>query len=167
MKKLHPLKVIIYFLPLLFTSHGNAQAPSTNWSSIILQKDSQFWKGYNACDTTRYEDFFTQNLEFYHDKGGITLGRDALRNSLKNNLCSNSNYRVRREEVPGTVKIFPLEKSGQIYGAILLGDHRFYVTETGKPERLDGRAKFTHVWLLENGVWRMTRILSYDHGPGR
>ena len=52
-----------------------------------------------------------------------------------------------------------------VYGAILSGEHVFYVRQKGKPEVLDGRAKFTHLWLLKDGVWKMSRVLSYDHGP--
>ena len=37
--------------------------------------------------------------------------------------------------------------------------------EEGKKERLDGLAKFTHVWILSNGNWKLSRVLSYDHGP--
>ena len=83
----------------------------------------------------------------------------------KNNLCSNENFRLRREGIAGTMKVFPLQKSDTIYGAILSGEHVFYILEKGKKERLDGKARFTHLWLLNNGVWKMSRVLSYDHGP--
>ena len=98
-------------------------------------------------------------------RGGITLGVQKLALSLKNNLCSNSDYRVRREAIKESVKIFPLQNNGVMYGAVLSGEHFFYVLEKGKEERRDGKAKFTHLWLLKDGVWKMTRILSYDHGP--
>jgi hypothetical protein len=39
------------------------------------------------------------------------------------------------------------------------------VFEKGKSERLDGYGKFTDVWVLRDNVWKMSRILSYDHGP--
>jgi hypothetical protein len=28
---------------------------------------------------------------------------------------------------------------------------------------LTGAAKFIHVWLLENGQWKFSRGISYDH----
>lgn len=152
---------------LAFSEKVSAQTEEEKLARVILQKDSLFWHTYNNCDTTNYNWFFGEDLEFYHDKGGITLGVQALALSLKKNLCSNSHFRLRREAVKGSLQVFPLQGSGEIYGAILSGEHVFYILETGKPARLDGRAKFTHLWLLKDGVWKMTRILSYAHGPAQ
>jgi hypothetical protein len=58
--------------------------------------------------------------------------------------------------------VFPLSNGQAIYGAVLTGEHIFYVIEKNK-ERLDGISKFTHVWVLKDGQWKMNRILSYDH----
>jgi hypothetical protein len=141
-----------------------AQDNDQQLSATILQKDSLFWKGYNACDTSVFAQFFANDVEFYHDKGGITFGLPDLVGTFKRNLCS-GNFRLRREVVEGSAKVFPLRKDGAIYGAILSGEHLFYVREDGKQEKLEGLAKFTHLWLLRNGEWKMTRVLSYDHGP--
>ena len=149
---------------VLITSSVSAQANKQELADTILQKDSAFWKAYNECDTDKFRSYFSEDIEFYHDKGGITLGIEKLVTSFKNNLCSNNNFRLRREAVEGTVKVFPMENSGKIYGAVLSGEHVFYIIEGGS-ERLDGLAKFTHLWLLENNVWKMKRVLSYDHGP--
>jgi hypothetical protein len=43
-----------------------------------------------------------------------------------------------------------------------MGEHNFYVTEKGV-EKLEGRAKFTHIWLLTKDGWKMSRVLSFDH----
>lgn len=84
----------------------------------------------------------------------------------KKNLCSNEHFRLRREAVAGSVQVFPLENDGSIYGAILSGEHVFYIWGKDRAEYLDGRARFTHVWLLQaDGGWKMSRILSYGHRP--
>ena len=142
-----------------------AQSDLQKLNATILEKDSLFWITYNTCDTVGFQKYFTEDVEFYHDKGGITLGLKNLTGTIKNNLCGTRNYRLRREAVKGTLKVFPLHSADKIYGAILSGDHVFYVLEAGKEPRLDGLAKFTHLWLLKDGQWKMSRILSYDHGP--
>jgi hypothetical protein len=142
-----------------------AQTAEQKLRREILSKDSLFWVAYNTCDTTGLEQFFTPDVEFYHDKGGMTSGVEALINNTKKNLCANNNFRLRREAVEGSINVFPLQKDNIIYGAVLSGSHVFYIVENGKGERLDGLAKFTHVWLLKDSSWKMARILSYDHGP--
>jgi hypothetical protein len=142
-----------------------AQTEQEKLTAVILEKDSRFWTAYNTCDTEKFRSFFTDDVEFYHDKGGVTLGIDALTESVKKNLCGTNNFRLRREPVAGTIKVFPLRKGNEIYGAIMSGEHVFYVTENGKPEFLDGRANFTHLWLIRNGDYKMARVLSFDHRP--
>ena len=56
-----------------------------------------------------------------------------------------------------------MTKNGAIYGAVLSGEHYFYINETGKTEYRDGMAKFFHVWLLKDGTWKMARVISYNH----
>lgn len=159
---------ILAILALLFCfcsfAHLNAQTDVQNLTSTILQKDSLFWAAYNKCDTESFPQFFTNDVEFYHDKGGMTIGLDGIVSNMKKNLCAANDFRLRREAVEGSVKVFPLKSSDNIYGAIISGEHVFYILEKGG-ERLDGLAKFTHVWLLKDNSWKMARILSYDHGP--
>lgn len=124
----------------------------------IIALDKEAFDSYNTCNLEKARTFFTDDLEFYHDKGGFTKGADKLIEALKNNICSDPKRKVLRKPVQGTFKVFPLEG----YGAILIGDHDFYTVENGV-ERKTGTAKFTHVWLLKDGYWKMARVLSYDH----
>lgn len=165
MKRKDLNKTVVLLLSVCFFSQGFAQTAEQKLTATILYKDSLFWTAYNNCDNESFGQFLTDDVEFYHDKGGITNGLKSLAESFKNNLCSNENFRLKREGIPGTMKVFPLQKSDTIYGAILSGEHVFYILEKEKKERLDGKARFTHLWLLNNGVWKMSRILSYDHGP--
>ena len=148
-----------------FSPAAAAEAEQEKLASEIFRKDSLFWNAYNTCDTNKFKEFFTDDVEFYHDKGGPIVGADPLTENLKKNLCGGSGSRLRREVVAGTEKVFPLWKDNIIYGAILSGEHVFYVTEKGKSEYLDGHANFTHLWLKKDGDFRMARILSYDHRP--
>ena len=166
MKRRYSHRAVVLWLSVCFFSHGLlAQTAEQKLTTTILYKDSLFWTAYNDCNPESFGQFFTDDVEFYHDKGGITNGLKDLVGSFKNNLCGNENFRIRREGIAGTMKVFPLQKSDTIYGAILSGEHLFYITEKDKKERISGKARFTHLWLLNNGVWKMSRVLSYDHGP--
>jgi hypothetical protein len=134
-------------------------------SAAVLERDGLFWKAYNACDVQGMAQFFTEDVEFYHDRGGVTLGHPALVAVLREGLCGNPASTLRREAVDGTVHVFPMKKNDAVYGAILSGEHVFYVRPKDKPEFLDGRAKFMDLWTLKDGTWKMSRILSFDHGP--
>ena len=164
------LKRIFYstlyvFILTLCCKQVVAQSEGQQLTETIIRLDSAFWNAYNNCDTSQFINYLTDDVEFYHDKGGITIGATALINSLDKNLCSNPGYHLRREAVAGTVKVYPMQNGNEIYGAIISGEHVFYITEKGKPEFLDGNANFTQLWLLKNGAWRMARILSFNHHP--
>jgi hypothetical protein len=141
-----------------------AAPPSGDPTAIVQARDDAFWRAYNACDTAAFRGFFTSDVEFYHDRGGPTIGLDALDASLAKNLCGGGN-RLRREPVEGTVRLSILRNGDTVYGAVVAGEHLFYVREPGKAEFLDGRARFVTLWLLKDGAWKMARLLSYDHGP--
>jgi hypothetical protein len=140
-----------------------AQTEQQKLTATILQLDSAFWNAYNNCDSNHFKDFLTDDVEFYHDKGGITTDAKSLIEALNKNICGNANSRLRREAVAGTVKVYPMQNGDQLYGAIISGEHTFYITEKCKPEYQSGVANFTQLWQLKNGTWRMYRILSYNH----
>lgn len=127
----------------------------------VLEQDSLFWHAYNTCDSDAMEKFFSEDIEFYHDKNGVTKGLVDFMKNTRENLCGNSDWHLRRQALDSTISIYPMEG----YGAILSGEHIFFVNETDKPERLDGLARFTHLWKKTVSGWKMTRILSYDHRP--
>ncbi|WP_299256894.1 DUF4440 domain-containing protein [uncultured Aquimarina sp.] len=157
------LKDLILFICILAASGYNSYAQKSetakNLTNTILKLDGEFWKSYNTCDIPTFKTFFVEDFEFYHDKGGLTSGLTKMMSSIENGLCNPENPRVRREVVEGSVDVFPLNN----YGAIITGEHVFYVSENGKAERLAEIAKFTHVWQHKNEQWKMTRVLSYDH----
>ncbi|GAA4276248.1 nuclear transport factor 2 family protein [Aquimarina mytili] len=141
--------------------HSQSNQNIESLKTTILKLDTKFWKSYNTCDINTFKTFFVEDFEFYHDKDGLTSGLSKLMNTVEHSLCNTDNPRVRREAVKGSINVYPLNK----YGAIITGEHVFYVSEKGKEERLTEIAKFTHVWQNKNEEWKMTRVLSYDHQP--
>ena len=144
------------------TAHAQAISDADLFATLKAGDTRLFDVGYNTHDIRPFEELISDNFEFYHDKGGETKGKAAFLESIRKGIF-NLSYRARRELVPGSLVVHRLEKNGVLYGAIQMGEHRFYALEPGKPEYLTGHALFTHLWLLENGQWKLSRILSYDH----
>lgn len=122
----------------------------------IAELDAATFEAFNRCEDPaqleRYAGFFAEDLEFYHDQGGVTWTREAMVANTRDNACGN----YRRELVEGSLEVFPIAG----FGAIARGVHRFCEYDTG---RCDGIADFTVVWRRGEDRWRATRVLSYAH----
>ena len=122
-------------------------------NKAITALDAALFDAYNKCDLQKFGSLVDENVEFYHDQGGVTLGRAALVESVKTNICATTT----RELVAGSLQIYYMKG----YGAIEMGVHRFH--HPGHPEIGDGEGKFVHLWQYKDGAWKVTRVLSYDH----
>jgi hypothetical protein len=121
----------------------------------IASLDAEVFDAFNRCDLEKFGSFFTEELEFYHDDGGLTnRSRQSLVESLQKNICG----KVYRILVPETLEVYPLHG----YGAVEIGIHRFYHPGRDSTESV-GEARFVHLWQEKDGVWRITRVISYDH----
>jgi hypothetical protein len=117
--------------------------------------DAALFDTYNKCELEKNRTFFADDLEFYHDQGGLTVGADTLTQQLKKNICG----RTRRELVAGSLEVHELKG----YGAVQIGVHRFFSPiDATAPS---GEAKFIHLWRYKDGEWKITRVISYDHRP--
>lgn len=122
-----------------------------------------FERGFNECDMAAFEAHTSEDLEFYHDQGGVSTTRKEFLNDVKENICSSSARKPIRRLKEGSLEIFPLYDQGVLYGAIQKGEHDFFIREPGKELYQTSTAKFTHVWLLQGEIWMLKRVLSYDH----
>ena len=109
---------------------------------------------YNAHDVERLMAYFTGDLEFFHDTGGLS-GFEQTRAGLTNVFANNKD--IRRTLVPGSLEVYPIKD----YGAIEIGAHEFCHTENGKPDC--GTFKFVQVWRYADGSWKIARVVSYGH----
>lgn len=128
--------------------------------AAVRAADTRYWQAYNACDMRAMGELLTDDVEFYHDRTGLTASRTAVLRSLRDGPCADPAMHLRREAVADSLQFHPL--AGGF--ALLSGTHRFYVQRAGEPERLDGQAEFTNLWQAADGHWRMRRIYSYAHG---
>lgn len=145
---------------VLAPSAWAAPAPD-DWEKSAAAADSAYWQAYNRADPDGMNAFLADDVEFYHDRGGTLLGKAAL--SQANEAMRGAPHRLRREAVPGSVRFAPMRKGEELYGVLVSGEHRFFVTADGKPEAPVGRAAFTQLMLLQDGQWRISRIFSYEH----
>ena len=124
-------------------------APKTLYDSIV-QMDALWEDAYNNCKLDVMDDIISEDLEFYHDQGGLMTSKQKLNEALKNNI-----YRkVKRALKPGSLEVYPIKG----YGAVEMGMHGFY---NGKDQIIPGHySKFVHIWKNENGKWRITRVIS-------
>lgn len=97
----------------------------------------------------------SDDLEFYHDQTGLSVGKAAFLAAIKQNICG----KVQRTLIEGTLEVYPLNN----YGAVEIGIHRFHHSDESDNV---GDAKFVHVWHNDNGVWKITRVISYQHNEG-
>ncbi|MXP09192.1 serine hydrolase [Pseudoblastomonas halimionae] len=131
-------------------------------AAVLTMDDVVFDQGFNRCNIPAVEAVLSDDLEFYHDVGGIQ-DRDAFLKAFTSNICGDNPLKPIRRIVPDTQRVFPLYADGVLYGAIQEGDHNFYERADDGTETLAGSAAFTTMWLLEGEAWKMHRVLSYDH----
>ena len=130
---------------------------------IIAERDAVlFATMFDRCDPAALADLVSDDLEFYHDRGGLTATRTAFiadyAKGCEARKAPNA-WRSRRELVPGTMKIYTIPGVGAVEEA----SHLFYERQGDGPETLVGRARFSMLWRLEDGHWRLARAFSIDH----
>lgn len=155
MKKLIAI-LFLFYIACSARAQTGGNSSKDSLLSTIQMMDSIFFHAFNTCDTSKSKSLFTRDLEFYHDAGGLTNYEENL-NSIR--YRCNNKVKVRRELVKGSLEVYPIAN----YGAIETGLHKFYYTEPGKKEQLDGTFRFVHIWLHKDNEWKISRVISYDH----
>ena len=117
----------------------------------IVLLDSIYFNAYNTCDLDKQSEMYSDDLEFYHDQGGLMTSKTDLIEALKNNICG----KVTRELVNGSIEVYPIGD----YGAVEIGLHKFHnnTEPEGTPSKV---GKFIMIWQNENNNWKITRVIS-------
>ena len=139
-------------------------APATqDLIDTLAAKDAALFDAVFGCKLEALPALIADDFEFLHDKWGKTAdsGKQFLESMAKNCEAqkAGTNFRARRELVPGSVTVHMLNK----YGAMQMGSHRFYALQPGVPDRLTETGKFIDVWVLDGDAWKLSRVISYDH----
>ncbi len=98
--------------------------------------------------------YFTNDLEWYQDNGGL-IGYEKVFINFQS--IFNRDYDLKRNLIKESLEVHPIEG----YGAIEIGKHQFSHIENGKLEI--GTFKFLMIWKNDNGSWKISRVISYDH----
>lgn len=150
-------------LPVARWNDGPAVLMSQQEKDSIAQRklfreievmDSVLFAAYNTQDIEKVKTIFDEDLEFYHDKGGLT-NYDQNIESLSTLFAKG--YNIQRHLVKGTLEVYPVKD----YGAMEIGAHEFCHVENGKMDC--GTFKFLMIWRWKDGAWKITRVASYDH----
>ena len=167
MKTLRTLTFFILITTVLITACSTSKSiqgsqvkgytpTSVELYDSIAFLDSIFFNAFNRRDIEKLKALLSDDLEFYHDLGGVTnyiQNIDAFKRTFA------SERKLRRELVGGSLEVYPIKD----YGAVETGIHRFYATEKGEREKLSSEAKFVQLWQKKDGAWKITRIISYGH----
>lgn len=160
-KSIRFLYTILFLLCVLSIQTAKGQTGSFKPKDPALYKtivhmDSVMFDAFNTQNLDVLKTTFADNLEFYHDNGGVSDYKTCMEN-FKKMFVSMAANPLKRELVEGTLEVYPVPG----YGAIEMGEHRFIHTENGK--QVIGLFKFVHTWQFKNNEWKVTRVVSVGH----
>ena len=143
-----------------------AVPPQPSLTEAIARRDAELFDlFFLGCDPVRLRAMITPDVEFYHDKGGFVFrNADEMVADYAKNCDARKApdaWRSRRELVRSSLSVDPVPG----FGAMESGEHLFYERKGDGPEKLVGRARFSMVWRLDGADWKLSRVLSYAHGP--
>jgi ketosteroid isomerase-like protein len=149
---LHLSRVVLLAV-LCGSVHAQSKTQPDTLFKTIQSLDTQLFDAYNHCDLPTLGSMVADDLEFYHDQTGLSVGKDPFIAAIKQNICG----KVERTVVPGSIEVYPLKG----YGAVEIGVHRFH--HPGHSPDDVGEAKFVTLWQNKDGAWKVTRVISYNH----
>lgn len=158
------MRVFFVFIVLCCSVTASAQVKKDSdlFRQFVVLDSIFFERGFNQCDIAYLEAHVAKDLRFFHDKSGFQDRTIFLENTRKY-ICPTTGPKPIRKVDPKSLELYPLYNNGELYGAIQHGVHLFYLREKGKEDLWTNIAKFTSVWILENGTWKLSEVLSYDH----
>src|ERR1051325_4777721 len=78
-----------FLLALLGTSllHAQSGAQSGPLFKTIQALDSKLFDAYNHCDLATLGAMVSDDLEFYHDQTGLSVGKEPFLPAIRENIC--------------------------------------------------------------------------------
>lgn len=149
-------KIVLILISISFSLIGFAQKQQDKaLFDEIYRQDSILFDAFNKKNIAPVAEIFDKDIEFYHDKSGLTDYKSNMV-VLSTNFAK-PEWNVKRRLLKETMEVYPIPN----YGAMQIAKHEFCNTHDGITEC--GILKIAHVWKNTNGKWTLIRILSYDH----
>ena len=176
------MAILFSLLCLSAPSHARAadievQAPADQASEVQIPQGQALTEAirnvdadlfqlfFQGCDPDRLLTMVSPDLEFYHDKGGVAArsGQEFVTGYTKQCEARKAKdaWHTRRELILETFHVDPIPG----FGAMATGEHYFYERQGEGLEKRVGKASFAVVWKLQDGVWKLHRVLSYSDAP--
>ena len=127
---------------------------STALFNKIARLDSVLFDAFNNQRMDIFKPMFANDLEWFQDNEGLVAYETVFTN-FENSF--KKEFKLSRKLVPGSLEVYPLKN----YGAMEIGLHQFRHIENGKEEV--GTFKFLMIWKQENDIWKISRVVSYNH----
>jgi len=118
----------------------------------IVEMDSVFFDAYNNCNLQleKYASMYSDNIEFYHDRGGLSSVKKDIIESTRVNVCG----KVTRELQKGSIEVYAIPG----FGAVEFGFHCFHnKLEPNSPSHM---ARFMIIWEQKDNQWKLSRVVS-------
>lgn len=134
------------------------------FKALKAQDSILFQIGFNKCEVQQSAALMCDDLEFYHDKSGVSNSKAEFVEIMRIGLCRENNPKpTYRFLVEKSLEVFPLYDNGQLYGALQNGKHFFSTERDITFIESDNYALFSHLWIIENNQWKLKRVISYNH----
>lgn len=162
--RLTRVAAVFGLLALAAPTAGRAQAAGadTGLTHAILRADTLLFNAFNSCDTLALARYFADDVEFYHDKGGLTVGPAATLVNINDRcrrIAAGTAPTLTRVRLPDYDAIYPVPG----FGAMQIGRHRFTNGAFGGDPAASADFGFAEVWVRRDSTWQLRRVLSYDH----
>lgn len=116
----------------------------------IARMDSIFFEAYNACKMDVQTAIYSDSIEFYHDKGGLSTSKKDILDATRRNICG----KVTRQLIPGSIEVYAIKD----YGAIELGQHKFFNNQ--EPDAPQHISRFMIFWKKTGNDWKIVKVVS-------
>jgi ketosteroid isomerase-like protein len=117
---------------------------------IIVNKDKEYFDAYNTCDMKKQASLYSEDLEFFHDKAGLSTSKQDILTSIEKNICG----KVTRTLIEGSIEVYPIKD----FGAVEIGYHKFHNNQ--EPNVKSTPSKFIMIWRNEGEKWLISKVIS-------